>query len=70
MERTGHYTAFVTSKFVCPFCAPVRSILVGLDGTWGPKNPGISLVLGPHNAEFEGSIPSLTTNCHRSVANK
>jgi hypothetical protein len=25
------------------------------------KNPGILLVLGPHNAEVEGSSPSLTT---------
>jgi len=27
----------------------------------GPKNPGISLVFGSHNAEVEGSSPSLTT---------
>jgi hypothetical protein len=27
----------------------------------GLKNPGISLVLGAHNAEVEGSSPSLTT---------
>ena len=27
----------------------------------GPKNLDISLVLGPHNAEVEGSSPSLTT---------
>ncbi len=26
-----------------------------------PKDPGISSVLGPHNAEVEGSSPSLTT---------
>jgi hypothetical protein len=25
------------------------------------KNPGISMVVGPHNAEVEGSSPSLTT---------
>jgi hypothetical protein len=26
-----------------------------------PQNPGILLVLGPHNARVEGSSPSLTT---------
>ena len=57
--------ALVASMIMTQLRVPVLcSGEVGLGGLrWHNclKNPGILLIFGPHNAEVEGSSPSLTT---------
>src|ERR1700726_1956505 len=45
-----------------PVLCPGWFAYAGFRWALGPGNACISLVLGPHNAEVEGSSPSLTTN--------
>ena len=49
------------SGVVCPFCAPVQVVSGGFRWRFTLKIPAVFLAFGSHNAEVEGSSPSLTT---------